>query len=193
MSSLEAVNCCNETALWRAMIAGSPTVAIELLHQGASPTPRAMISIAKWNRMSKIGGLPYTQEIALNGISAVLAPLLQDSSPYVRHTAVCVNSKFDINEAAYPFHVHLLNKVFSCVVSPVVDSKAVSECFPETVLHEVKKIAYEETQFAFHSFSSPIEPQDAVIFMFGKLSAGLQQLCVRQIMDHIFFTQDPRK
>jgi hypothetical protein len=194
MSSLEAVNCCNETALWRAMLAGSPTVAIELLRQGASPTPRANISIAKWHRVSKIGRLPYTQQIAINGVSAILAPLLQDSSPYVRHATVYVSSKFDINEAPYSFHVHLLNKVFSCAVSPVVDSKAVSECFSETVLREVKKIVYEETQFEFDSFSSPaIEPQDVVVFMFGKLSAGLQQLCVRQIIDHIFFTQDPRK
>lgn len=194
MSSLEAQNCSNETALWRAMLAGSPRVATELLHQGASPTPRAIISIAKWHHVSKIGGLPYTQEIAINGISAILAPLLQDSSPYVRHTAAHVNSKFDINEAPYSFHVHLLDKVFSCAVSPVVDSTAVYECFPETVLDEVKKIVHEETQFPFESFSSPgIKPQDAVIFMFGKLSAGLQQLCVRKIIDHIFFTQAPRK
>lgn len=193
MSSLEAQNCSNETALWRAMLAGSPRVATELLHQGASPTPRAIISIAKWHKISKIGGLPYTQEIAINGISAILAPLLQDSSPYVRHTAA-VSSKFDINEAPYSFHVDLLDKVFSCAISPVVDSIAVYECFPETVLDEVEKIVHEETQFPFDSFSSPgIKPQDAVTFMFGKLSAGLQQLCVRQIIDHIFFTQDPRK
>jgi hypothetical protein len=144
--------------------------------------------------MSKIGRLPYTQDIAVNGVSAILAPLLQDSSPYVRHATAHVSSKSDINEASYSFDVHLLDKVFSCAVSPVVDSTAVPECFPETVLHGLKKIVCEETQFAFDSFSSPaIEPQDVVIFMFGKLGAGLQQLCVRQIIDHIFFTQDPRK
>jgi hypothetical protein len=171
------------------MFAGSPTVATELLHQGASPTPPAIVT--KLHNVSKIGRLPFSQEI--NGVSAILAPLLQDSSPYVRHTAAYVSSEFDI-EAPYPFHVHLLDRVFSCAISPVVDSTAVSECFPETVLDEVEKIVHEETQFAFDSFSSPaFKPQDVVIFMFGKLSAGLQQLCVRQIMDHIFFTQDPRK
>ncbi|PNF21781.1 hypothetical protein B7P43_G08442 [Cryptotermes secundus] len=194
MSSLEAQNCSNETALWRAMLAGSPRVATELLHQGASLTPRAIISIAEWHKVSKIGGLPYTQEITVNGISAVLAPLLQDSSSYVRHTAAYVSSKFRIDQAPYSFNVDLLDKVFSNAISPVVDSTAVYKCFPEPVLDEVKKILNEETQFPFDSFSSPgIKPQDAVIFMFGKLSAGLQQLCVRQIIGHIFFTQDPRK
>jgi hypothetical protein len=176
------------------MFAGSPTVAIELLHQGASPAPRAIITVAKWYQVSSHVEHLCTREIAINGVSAILAPLLKDSSPYVRHTAAYESSKFDVNESLHPFHVHLLDKVFSCVISPVVDNTAVSECFPQTVLDEVERIVFEETQFAFDSLlSSAIKPQDVMMLMFGKSSAGLQQLCVRQIISHVFFAQHPRK
>lgn len=195
ISSLQNPNCSNETALWRSMLAGSPTVAIELLHRGASPAPRAVISISECHRVSRNLEIDASRpwEIAVNGVSAILAPLLQDSSPYVRHTAVYVGSKFDFNEAPHPFDVHLLNKVFSCAISPVVDNTAVSQCFPQSVLVEIEKIICDETQFAFDLLSSAIELQDMVILLFGNLSAGLQQLCVRRIIDHVFFTQPPCK
>jgi hypothetical protein len=193
--SLQNTNCSNETALWRSMLAGSPTVATELLHRGADPTPHAILSISKGYRLSRTFEIDVSRswKMAVFGISAILAPLLQDSSPYVRHTAVYVGSKFDFNEAPYPFDVHLLNKVFSCAVSPVVDNTAVSDCFPPSVLVEIENIICGETHFAFHSHSSAVEPQDMVKLLFGSLRAGLQQLCVRRIIDHVFFTQPPRK
>jgi hypothetical protein len=175
------------------MLAGSPTIATELLHRGASPAPRAIITTAKWYRYGKLGNYQFIQQSAINGVSAILAPLLQDSSPYVRHRAAYLSSKFDFSEEPHPFHVHLLDKVFSCAISPVVDNTA-SACFPQTVLDEVEKIICEETLFAYDSLLlSAIKPQDVMILMFGKLSAGLQQLCVRQIIDHVFFTKDPCK
>jgi hypothetical protein len=176
------------------MLAGSPTVATWLLHQGANPAPRAVISPAKWYHYSNTGIHQYIERPATSGVSAILAPLLQDSSPYVRHRAAYLSSKFDFSEDLYPFHVHLLDKVFSCAISPVVDSTAVSKCLPQTVLDEVGKIIREETAFAFDSLLlSAIKPQDVVILMFGKLSSGLQQLCVQRIIDNVFFTKDPRK
>ena len=187
ISSLQNVNCSFETALWRSMLAGSPTVATELLHLGAHPAPRATIRISKYYSLFR------NVETAFRGVPAILAPLLQDSSPYVQHTAAYVDSKFDFNEAPYPFDIHLLNKVFSCAISPVVDNTAVSKCFPPTVLFEIEKVIQCETQFPFDSLSSAIEPQDMAILVFGNLRAGLQQLCVRRIIDHVFFTQSPRK
>lgn len=177
------------------MLAGSPTVATELLHRGANPAPRAIISVSKGYRLSRTLEIDVSRpwKMAVNGISAILAPLLQDSSPYLRHTAAYVGSKFDFSETPYPFDVHLLNKVFSCAISPVVDHTAVSECFPQSVLVEIEKIICGETHFAFHSHSSAVEPQDMVKLLFGNLRAGLQQLCVRRIIDHVFFTQPPRK
>jgi hypothetical protein len=79
-----------------------------------------------------------------------------------------VGSKFDFNEAPYPFDVHLLNKVFSCAISSVVDNTAVSKFFPQSVLVEIGKIIRGEKQFPFDSLSSAIEPQDMVILVFGK-------------------------
>jgi hypothetical protein len=177
------------------MLAGSPTVATELLHLGANPAPRALISISKYSSLSRNleADVSRPWKIAVSGVSAILAPLLQDSSPYVRHRTAFVDSKFDFNKAPYPFDVHLLNKVFSCAISPVVDNTAVSKCFPQSVLVEIEKIICGQTQFSFDSLSSVIEPQDMVILVFGNLRAGLQQLCVRQIIGHVLFTRPPCK
>jgi len=101
-----------------------------------------------------------------------------------------VGSKFDFNEAPYPFDVHLLKKLFSCAVSPVVDNKAVCKFFPQSVLVEIEKINHGEKQFPFDSLSSAIESQDLVVFVFGNLRAGLQQLCVRRIIEHVCFLLD---
>jgi hypothetical protein len=100
-----------------------------------------------------------------------------------------MGSKFDFNEASYPFEVHLMNKVFSCAISPVVDNTAVSKLFPQSVLFEIEKIIRDEKQFPFDSLSSAIEPQEMVILVFGNLRAGLQQLCVCRIIDHVCFTR----
>ena len=104
-----------------------------------------------------------------------------------------MGSKFDFNEAPYPFDVHLFHKVFSCAVSLVVDNTAVSKFFLQSVLVEIEKIIRGKKQFPFDSLSSAIEPQDMVILVFGNLRAGIQQLCVRQIIDHVLFTHPPRK
>ena len=96
--------------------------------------------------------------------------------------------KFGFSEAPYPFDVHLLNKVFSCAFSPVVDNTAVNKFFPQSVLVEIEKIIRGETQFPFDSLSSAIETQDMVILVFGNLTTGLQQFCVRRITDHVFCT-----
>jgi len=80
--------------------------------------------------------------------------------------------------------------VFSCAVSPVVDNTAVSKFFPQSVLVEIEKIIRGETQFPFDSLSSAIETQDMVIFVFENLRAGLQQLCVRRIIEHVCFLLD---
>jgi hypothetical protein len=176
------------------MFSGSPTIATELLHQGASPDPRATVISAKWNRVGRPGNHSSTEEIAISGVSAILLPLLQDSSPYLRHRAAYLSLKPDVSEALYPFHVHLLDKVFSCTISPVVDNTSVHECFSQAVLDEIENIINEETQFAFDSLLlSAIKPQDVMILMFGKLGSGLQQLCVRRIIDLVFFTKDPCK
>jgi hypothetical protein len=105
------------------------TVATEL---GANTFPPAIISISKCYNLSRKLDTDVSRplKIAVNGVSAILAPLLQDSSPYVRHTPAYVGSKFDCSEETYPFDVNLLNKVFSCAVSPVVDNTVVSKFFP---------------------------------------------------------------
>jgi hypothetical protein len=126
--------------------------------------------------------------IAVNGVSAILAPLPQNSSPYVRHAAAYVCSKFVMRH-----HIHLLNKMFSCAISTVVDNTALSKFFPQSVLVEIEKKILGETEFAFDSLSSAIESQEMVIFVFGNLRAGLQQLCVCRIIDYVFFNPPPPK
>ena len=171
------------------------TVATELLHLGANPVPHAIIINSNCWSLSRNFETDVSRpwKIANNGVWAILEPLLQGSSLCVWHTAAYVGSKFDFNEAPYPFDVHLLSKVFSCAISPVVDNTAVSKFFLQSVLVEIGKIIHGETQFLFDSISSAIETQDMVILVFGNLRAGLQLLCACRIIEHVFFTQIPRK
>ena len=83
--------------------------------------------------------------------------------------------------------------MFSCAVSPVVDNTAVSKFFPQSILVEIEKIIRDEKQFPFDPILSDIETQYMVILVFRNLRAGLQQLCVRRIIEHVFFTRPPRK
>jgi len=61
------------------------TVATELFHLGANPAPRAIISISKCYSFSinLETDVSRPRKIAINGVSAILTPLLQDSSTNV--------------------------------------------------------------------------------------------------------------
>jgi len=61
------------------------TVATELFQLGANRSPRAIISISKCYSFSRNLETDVSRpwKIAINGVSASLATLLQDSSPYV--------------------------------------------------------------------------------------------------------------
>jgi hypothetical protein len=136
-------------------------VATELFHLSANPIPRAVISISNCYNLSRKLGTDVSRplKIAVNGVSAIIAPLLQDSPPYVQHTPAYVGSKFDFSEAPNPFDVHLLNKVFSCAISPVVDSTAVSKFFPQSVIFENEKIICGIKSFHLIHFHQPLNPR----------------------------------
>ncbi|XP_049787803.1 uncharacterized protein LOC126191107 isoform X1 [Schistocerca cancellata] len=190
ISSLESQNSSNETALWRAMLAGSPQLAMDLLHRGADPGHRAKVYAARWHRLpsadqtNRLLGVEATS----NGVSALYAPLLQQSSPYINHSSVFTHSRLESIERPLPFNVNLMNKVMACAVYPVVDNTYTSELFTPNVLEELEKLLSSETKFdAQEMLLKGITMQEIGILLFGHVKAGLQQLCVRQILHHILF------
>ncbi|KAJ9589956.1 hypothetical protein L9F63_016940, partial [Diploptera punctata] len=176
------------------MQAGSPKTAIELLEKGANPFQRAFVTTGKLRRPKRSAKYRYSSEISVNGISPIFAPLVQNSSPYLEYSSVSSEKKSDEDEEIYPFNVDLLNKVFSCTISPVVDAIPASQCFPEIVLQEIMTIICEETNFKSQSLiKTTFGPIDLATLVFGKQSAGLQQMCIRVIMYSVFFTQCAKK
>ncbi|PSN57010.1 hypothetical protein C0J52_04252 [Blattella germanica] len=188
ISSLVLQNCSNETPLWRAMFAGSPGVALEFLQKGASPIPRAYVTIGKSFGTVRpyMSRHPLSSNLAINEVSSIFAALLQDSSSYNRHTAAYVGRSEPLIRL---FSVSLMDKVFSIVVNPVVDALPGIQCFPDTVIEEIIAKVSSETKFKLEPLlETASKPQDVAQLIFGKLSAGLQQMCVRVLMNHGFFS-----
>ncbi|GLH07238.1 Uncharacterized protein GBIM_12748 [Gryllus bimaculatus] len=192
ISSLDAQNCSNETTLWRAMLAGSPQLAIELLERGADPTPRATVACGKWHRGKKYL-YSYARETVKSGLSAIFAPLLQNSSPYLHYATACQTTLPGYEFQTCDFNIDLFNKVMSSAVYPVIDSTYFCECFPEKILLELQSVLESETKFNMDAMvPQALKHDDVAVLMFGNVKAGLQQLCVRRIIHRVFFEKTPR-
>jgi hypothetical protein len=167
------------------MQAGSPQVAVTLLEKGANPAPRASVVTGVLHGLIRLEKLTFPRELTQNGVSSMFAALLQDSTPNLRYSSVRVITAGS-SEHIFPFNVDLLDKVFSCTISPVVDTLPSEQCFPGAVVQELMSLVSEETTFQLQSSSVP----QNLALIFGKLSAGLQQMCVRVILKSVFFTGD---
>ncbi|XP_067001225.2 uncharacterized protein [Anabrus simplex] len=190
ISSLSKQNCCDHTALWRAMLSGSPRVAMELLKKGADPSPRALVSQGGWYRGGKYirtltAGLPWA-------VSAIFAPLLGNSAPYIHFGCVTNSPREFIPEDLYEFNIDLFNKVLSYALCPIIDDSEVVffECSPELLL-ELERLLESQTYFTLAQLESPMRKiEDISVLLFGKLKAGLQQMCIQRILRCILENSD---
>ncbi|XP_067015245.2 uncharacterized protein [Anabrus simplex] len=153
---LNHTNCCNETMFWRAMSAGSPTVAVRLLRNGADPTIDVSIT-----RKRETAPIP---------LSPIFAPLLQSSALY--------SSKTD----TISFSVPGLNKVMLSSVFPVVDCTDICD----SVCDKLEPVLSSRTRFPMRYLSDQeYRPHHVAFLLLGHFKAGLQQMCVRRIMEHL--------
>ncbi|XP_067015244.2 uncharacterized protein [Anabrus simplex] len=156
---LDHKNCNNETMLWRAMLAGSPRIAVNLIHRGASAAVQAVIDTARAGDAT---------------ISPVFAPLVQNSVLYADlHGTRSLHPSFSVTD---------LNKVMSCSVFPVVECTDICG----SVLSELYPLLSSRTKFPMEVLANGVIPQeDVAVLMLGYVKCGLQQLCVRKIVEQL--------
>lgn len=177
---LNCVDCCGETALFRAVFAGATELANRLCKDGAKLTTSVCLSQVPISTCEE----PRPHEGLLFSIltsdpnpmaTPLLAPLLADSPVRMRYDQVSTNEC--IAKVGQP-HKNLADKIILAGVSPLIDMG----CFNnQTVALEMMELL---NQTDFQSLqSADINPTDLLTLMFGQVSTGLRQLCVRSIFD----------
>jgi hypothetical protein len=82
------------------------------------------------------------------------------------------------------FSVHVMNEVMNSKIAPYVDKGWFCTREVEKTIHELIKV---HTKFA-HLTNTKVFQEIAIIpILFGNLSGGLQQLCIRKIFTETFF------
>ncbi|XP_067015239.2 uncharacterized protein [Anabrus simplex] len=156
---LDHKNCNDETVLWRAMLAGSPRIAVNLIRRGAGLTDQAII-------LPKCG--------ASLTVSPIFAPLIQNSVLNMDvHGNISLQQFFSVTQ---------LNKVMSCSVFPVVDCTDICG----SIISELETLLSSRTRFPMEELiSNEINREDVAVLMLGYVKCGLQQLCVRKIVEQL--------
>lgn len=178
---INTYDCCGETALFRAVFAGALEMANRLCKDGAKFRIAVCLSLVPMSTCRE----PRDSDSVLHSsllekvspiTTPLLAPLLADSPVRLRYTLV---STQDSSTKIFHPHKHLADKVISASISPLIDLG----CFSHpTVASEVISIL-NCTNFDY-LVGGDVSPLDLLTLMFGQVSAGLRQLCVRTIFDH---------
>lgn len=177
---INACDCCGETALFRAVFAGATEMAVRLCEDGAylrTVVCLSQVPMSTCREPRDSARLIYSG-LLLDGVSPMttpfLASLLADSLVRLRYSHV---STQDSSSDIFHPHKHLLDKIISASVSPLVDHGCFSN---EIVASEVKTLL----ESADYYILGQVNPTDLLTLMFGQVSCGLRQLCVRTIFDH---------
>ena len=175
-------DCCGETALFRAVFSGATEMANRLCKDGAKLRTPVCLSQVPTSTCTE---LRVSDSMLYNGFlmgkvcpltTPLLAPLLADSPVRLRYTQV---STQDTTSKIFHPHKHLADKVILASVSPLIDHGCFSD---QIVASEVTSLLW-STNFDY-LINGDVSPTDLSTLMFGQVSAGLRQLCVRTIFDH---------
>ncbi|XP_068217455.1 uncharacterized protein [Palaemon carinicauda] len=190
-------NCIGETALFRSCLVGAVELALKLCDKGAKIDSAICVSQFPVSYPPECG---YCANFLLYLLwclpSPLLAPLLIDSTVRMRYVRVSSYESCDSNSAP---HKHLTDKIIMSSISPLIDyfylkcqSVDCDTMFATTLLDQLLSLL-EYSSFN-HLRDGRIQSLDLVSLMFGQLSAGLQQLCIRTIFDHVIMvSQIPKK
>ncbi|MPC30207.1 uncharacterized protein LOC123508835 [Portunus trituberculatus] len=177
---INACDCCGETALFRAVFAGATEMAVRLCQDGAKLKTVVCLSQVPMSTCKKP---PDSTSLIYSGLllervspmtTPFLAPLLADSLVQLRYSHV---STQDSNSDIFHPHKHLLDKIISASVSPLIDHG----CFSNQIVASEVTSLLENTNYVM---TKQVNPTDLLTLMFGQVSCGLRQLCVRTILDH---------
>ncbi|KAK8744262.1 hypothetical protein OTU49_000706 [Cherax quadricarinatus] len=180
-------NCCGETALFRAAFVGAIDLASRLCEYGAQIQTNVSLSQVPITYPFQCLGCSSSRiQHILHLSTPLLAPLLADAPTRLRYTHV---SSQDFEAEISRPHKHLIDKIVSSSVSPLIDKG----CFNnQAVASEVTSL------LSLSNFErlrdGRIQPTDLILLMFGQVSAGLRQLCIRSLFDYVFMVSEiPKK
>ncbi|XP_063840745.1 uncharacterized protein LOC135089240 [Scylla paramamosain] len=177
---IDARDCCGENALFRAVFAGATEMAVRLCKDGAklwTVVCLSQVPMSTCREPPDSANLIYTgflSERASPMTTPFLAPLLADSLVRLRYSHV---STQDSSSDIFHPHKHLLDKIISASVSPLIDHG----CFSNQIVASEVTSLLDSTNY---SMTGQVNPTDLLTLMFGQVSCGLRQLCVRTILDH---------
>ncbi|XP_059098740.1 uncharacterized protein LOC131892890 [Tigriopus californicus] len=185
--ALNVQNCVGQSALWRAMFQGDLPIAKLLLEEGAS-------SFTVARSMPNPGmKFPYRPEGSprpeVYMVPACLAPLLGNSSEneiWRRKLHPVNRSKGCCKRPPNVFDVAVFNRIIHRDISPLVDLGWFCTSDVETPM---KELLQETTAFGHLTKDKVFQKLAIIPLMFGHLSGGLAQLCIRHILNQVLFNQ----
>lgn len=183
---LDAQNCSGESALWRAMFNRRLDCSDVLLLEGARSHTMARVQEAtskqisdRWNRRN---GYIRRKPIITN-LPAFLSPLLFDS-PCVYRERLCSKGKI----VSVPrFSAKTFNKVVLHSIAPVVDSGWFCTSEVDRLVHDLIKM---HTDYRHLTEEKVFQEIAMIPLMFGNLSGGLRQQCLRNLLETVLFKKD---
>ncbi|KAK7074545.1 hypothetical protein SK128_018986 [Halocaridina rubra] len=182
-------NCVGETALFRANFVGATEVSLKLCGQGAkvdSATCVSQVPVLYSKECEKCASHIQYQIFYLP--SPLLASLLSDAPSRLRYSHV---ASYESDYSTSAPHKHLIDKLVMSSISPIIDHSILkTHLLSENICSVSSLLEYSNFH---HLRDGRISLGDLVNLMFGQLSAGLRQLCIRKIFDHVLVVSDIRK
>jgi len=180
---LDTQNCSLQSVLWRSMFQGHRALSLRLIAAGASGGSSARVERVTGSPVWPLFCLGVTAINPTAGVPTLLAPLLNDSpctsqlhANFPKHRNGRVIPQFSLLGSLHCIRSHL---------SPLVDSGHMSS--PDTALR-LGRLVRSHTSHATAADDSVVDPVARVQLMYGQMTAGLRQLCVRAILQHTLFT-----
>ncbi|KAK3888448.1 hypothetical protein Pcinc_007476 [Petrolisthes cinctipes] len=174
---LNATNCCGETPLFRAAFVGAVGLAARMCGDGAFTSATVCLSQIPMSCSNCCDfDLRLMMQAAPVLTTPLLAPLLADAPARLRYSHVPAR---ELGPRLARPHKHLIDKVVAAGVSPLVDLG----CLTNVASHLATLLGLTNFQ---HLAEGPVATADLQVLMFGQLSAGLRQLCVRTIFNQLF-------
>ena len=192
--SLDVQNCSGDCALFRSTFRGHMDTATLLLQEGESmisQVPLTRVQESRPKRPSRQFRFSsyFRRKPTIQSVPALVAPILCDSPCFTTNKLVETSSfsnKENHISKRLKFSVQNVNNVIRAYVSPMVDKG----WFCNHELEQwVRKHIITHTDYK-NLTENKVFQEDALIpLMFGQLSSGLRQQCLRQLLVNLLFTK----
>ena len=196
--NLDVQNCSGDCALFRALFCGQLDTASLILNEGeASIIAReTRVQEAKPKRPSRQFRFSsyFRRKAPMRSIPAVVAPILCDSPCFTATKRTIPFNNPDKNEfysipnkKRNKFSVKTINNVIRTYISPLVDKG----WFCQNELDQwIRKHIITHTDYRNLTENKVFQEDSMIPLMFGHLSSGLRQQCLRQLLVHILFNEN---